>query len=78
MMNSLLTSSLFGLENARLDPNNDQSATDDSYLMYRINKMVDEKLNETILSGKNYFSDLELDELIEDALNTNLNNEKDR
>lgn len=78
MMNSLLTSSLFGLENARLDPNNDQSATDDSYLMYRINKMVDEKLNETILSGKNYFSDLELDKLIEDALNTNLNNEKDR
>lgn len=78
MMNTLLTSSLFDLEDARLDTDNNQSVTDDSYLIYRINKKVDEILSEERLSGKNYFSDFEIDKLIDDAINEELENEEDK
>lgn len=78
MMNTLLTSSLFDLEDARLDINNDDSATDDNYLLYRINKKVDEKLNMEREFGKNFFTDYEIDKLIDEALNDDLKNEEDK
>lgn len=76
MMNTLLTSSLFDLDNARLNTGNDQSITDDSYLVYRINEKIDQKLKEERLSGKVFFSDFEIDKLIEDAINNELKNEE--
>ena len=78
MMNTLLTSSLFGLDNARLDINNNEAVTDDSYLIYRVNKKVDEKLNNKRSLGRNFFSDAEIDQLIEDAINEDLKNEEDK
>lgn len=69
MLNTLITSSLFGLESAAMDNSNPFKVdTNDNYLMSRIMKRVDDKLSEQRSQGHRYFSDSELDEIINSIL----------
>lgn len=68
MVNSLITSSLFGLENSRMDENNNHADTSDNYVLYRINKKVREELDAQKKKGKNFLSDQEIDAVIDRVL----------
>ncbi len=68
MVNTLVTSSMFGLENSRMDENNANADTSDTYVLYRINKKVSEELEEQKKSGKEFLSDQEIDEMISQVL----------
>lgn len=72
MINSLLTSPLFGLEDARMDSDNVNADTSDSYLLYRINRQIKEKLKQQKLDGKHFLSNADIDRLIEETLNDEL------
>lgn len=68
MVNTLVTSSMFGLDNSRLDEDNDHSDTSDDYVLYRINKKVREELDKQKKSGKEFLSENEIDEVISQVL----------
>lgn len=68
MMNTLVTSSLFGLDDSRLDSDNDTSNTDDSFTLYKINKVLKERLDAQKIAGKNFISDVEIEKLIKNIL----------
>ena len=68
MMNTLVTSPLFGLEDSRVDSENDNADTSDTYLLYLINQKIKIKLNEQWKAGKQFISDYEIDSLIEEIL----------
>ncbi|GEM63392.1 hypothetical protein SF1_13740 [Sphingobacterium faecium NBRC 15299] len=72
MLNTLVTSSLFGLESARLDSKNDTADTSDSYLLHRINLKLDERLALQRKEGKKFISDEEIDDLINLIMNEEL------
>lgn len=76
MMNTLMTSSLFGLLDSRLDSDNNGADTDDTYLLYRINKKLEQKLSEQKAEGKNFITDQEIDNLIDNILTDELNHDK--
>lgn len=76
MVNTLVTSSMFGLDNSRMDEDNDHSDTSDDYVLYRINKKVREELDKIKKSGKEYLNDQEIDEVISRVLKEQFN-EKD-
>lgn len=76
MMNTLMTSSLFGLLDSRLDSDNNEADTDDTYLLYRINKKLEQKLSEQKAEGKNFITDQEIDNLIDNILTDELNHDK--
>ena len=68
MMNTLTTSPLFSMDDARLDSNNGDADTSDSYLMYRIEQLVTEEIKEIKQhSSEVYMSPQEIDELIKKA-----------
>lgn len=64
MVNTLVTSSMFGLDNSRMDEDNDHADTSDDYVLYRINKKVREVLDEQKKAGKEFLSDPEIDVII--------------
>ena len=64
MVNTLVTSSMFGLDNSRMDEDNDHSDTSDDYVLYRINKKVREELDKQKKAGKEFLSENEIDEVI--------------
>ena len=68
MVNTLVTSSMFGLDNSRLDEDNDHSDTSDDYVLYRINKKVREELDKQKMSGKEFLSENEIDKVISQVL----------
>lgn len=68
MMNTLVTSSLFGLEDSRLNSNDDHSDTSDSYLLYKINKKLISRLKGQKENGKNFIDENEIDALIDSIL----------
>jgi predicted ATP-binding protein involved in virulence len=68
MVNSLVTSSMFGLSNSRMDEKNSVSDTSDDYVLYRINKKVREELEEQKRAGKEFLSDQEIDKIISEVL----------
>lgn len=68
MVNSLITSSLFGLEDSRMDETNVHSDTSDDYALYRINKKVREELDCQKKSGKAFLNDEEIDAIIDQVL----------
>lgn len=68
MVNSLVTSSLFGLMDSRMDENNGKADTSDDFVLYRINKKVREELDEQRIAGKEFLSDQEIDEIINRVL----------
>lgn len=76
MVNTLVTSSMFGLDNSRMDGDNDHSDTSDDYVLYRINKKVREELDNQKKTGKEYLNDQEIDEVINRVLKEQFN-EKD-
>ncbi len=72
MINSLLTSPLFGLENSRLDAENDDADTSDTYLLYRINNKLKDVLKKQKLEGKTFIPDDEIDTLIQKIIDEEL------
>ena len=68
MVNTLVTSSMFGLDNSRMDEDNDHADTSDDYVLYRINIKVREVLNEQKKAGKEFLSKNEIDEVITQVL----------
>lgn len=74
MINTVLTSPLFGLVDSRMDSNDDTSDTSETYLLYRINKKLEEELEKQKTSGKAFIKDAEIDELIQKIINEELGN----
>lgn len=72
MINTLVTSPLFGLDDSRLDPNNDNSDTSETYLLYRVNKKLENTLAEQKKTGKIFITDEEIDDLIQNIINEEL------
>ncbi len=69
MLNTLVTSSLFSLESARLDENNDNADTSNDYLLSKIHQQVRERLENQKKDGKKKFiSNEDIDRLISDVL----------
>lgn len=68
MVNSLITSSLFGLDDSRMDENNTKADTSDNYVLYRINKKVREELDTQKKNGKAFLNDEEIDTIIDKVL----------
>lgn len=78
MMNTLVTSSLFGLEDSRLNTNEENADTNETYLLYKINQKLISKLEEQKEEGKNFISENEIDSLIDTILREYQNNEEDK
>jgi len=72
MVNSLLTSPLFGLNDSRLKKDNDDADTSETYLLYRINKILEDELKNKNDQGKQFISDEEIDDLIQDIISKDL------
>ena len=72
MINTLLTSPLFGLDDSRLDTNNEFSSTDSSYLLYKINNQLKNRLEHQKSEGKDFISDQEIDDIINSIINEEL------
>ena len=68
MVNTLITSSMFGLDNSRMDENNANADTSNDFILYRINKKVREELDKQKKEGKEFLSDQEIDEVISQVL----------
>lgn len=66
MMNTLVTSSLFGLDDSRLDSENNLSNTDDTFVLSKINKAVRDKIESRKSHGRNFISDSEIDKFIDE------------
>lgn len=77
MLNTLITSSLFGLDDAAMDGAIDVD-TNDSYLMSHIESQINIKLNERRNKGINFFSDEELDKMIKEILEKELTYEENK
>nr|WP_319571746.1 AAA family ATPase [uncultured Draconibacterium sp.] len=72
MINTLVTSPLFGMSDSRMNTDYEDADTSDTYLSYRINKILDEELEKQKASGKKFISDAEVDKLIKEILNEEL------
>jgi len=72
MINTLLTSPLFGLDNSRLDAENDNADTSDSYSLYRINEKLESKLEQLKREGKEFISEGRIDMLIQGIIEEEL------
>lgn len=72
MLNSLATSPLFGLEDARISSKTESVDTSDSFLQSRIAKKIGEELQKQKDQGKAFISDKEVDDLIEEILKEEL------
>lgn len=69
MLNTLITSSLFGLDSAAMDGADPKGIdTNSSYVLSRIMKCVDAKLAEQKQNGRVFFTDEELDAIINPIL----------
>lgn len=68
MVNSLITSSLFGLEDSRMDEENTNADTSDDYVLYRINKKVRAELDTQKKNGKIFLNDEQIDAIIDKVL----------
>jgi len=75
MANSVLTSPLFGLEDARMNgkaPSSPTLDTSDDFLYSRIHQKISERLELKKKEGKIYFSKEEIDTMVEQALDEEL------
>jgi predicted ATPase len=73
MINTVLTSPLFGMEDSRMDKDNDEADTSDTYLLYRIDNKLKERLSKQKAEGKELVSDKEIDDLIQKIIDEELN-----
>jgi predicted ATPase len=74
MINTLLTSPLFGLSDARMNSANNDSDTSETYLLYRVNKKLEEELERQKKAGKEFISDQAIDDLIQKLIKDELGN----
>lgn len=74
MINTVLTSPLFGLDDARMNPEDADADTSDTYLLYIINKKIMSELQNQKNEGKEFVSDEEIDELIREIMDRELGN----
>lgn len=72
MINSLLTSPLFGLSDSRMNQDDNNSDTSDTYLLYRINKKLEEQLEKQKNEGKEFINDQAIDDLIQKIIDEEL------
>lgn len=72
MINTILTSPLFGLSDSRMDTKNDDADTSDTYLLYRINAKLEEVLERQKSEGKEFIGDAEIDKLIDEIIKNEL------
>lgn len=77
MINSVLTSPLFGLNDSRMNPEAEETDTSETYLLYRINKKLQEKLEIQKLEGKKFVDDNEIDTLINSIIKDELGSKND-
>lgn len=75
MINTLLTSPLFGLIDSRMNAHNDEADTNETYLLYKINSKIKLELEKQKKAGKNFISDEEVDNLIDELLKIELGND---
>jgi predicted ATPase len=72
MINTLLTSPLFGLNDSRMNSENNEADTSETYLLYRINNKLKEVLETQKAEGKEFINDKEIDDLIQKIINDEL------
>lgn len=72
MINTLLTSPLFGLNDSRMNPDDDEADTSDTYLLYRINAKLEEELQKQKDGGKQFVTDNDIDLLIQQIIDEEL------
>jgi len=78
MINSLLTSPLFGLSDSRMSQEDNYSDTSETYLLYRINKALEKELDKQKTEGKEFIDDAAIDDLIQQVMKEELGkNDKD-
>lgn len=68
MINTVLTSPLFGLSNSRMNEDDDFADTSETYLLYRINKKLEEEIQRQKAEGKEFIKDEEIDSIIDEIL----------
>jgi hypothetical protein len=68
MMNTLVTSSIFGLSDSRLQEDNNLSDTSNNDISSKIYKRVQKKLKEDAENGKEYINDDDVDNIIDNVL----------
>jgi len=74
MINTLLTSPLFGLDNSRLDSDNDNADTSNTYLLYRINEKLRIELDKQKKGGKEFISNNKIEALIQKMIDEEFRN----
>ena len=72
MINTVLTSPLFGLSNSRMNEDEDFADTSETYLLYRINKKLEEEIKDQKSKGKEFIKDEEIDNMIDEILKKEL------
>ncbi len=77
MINTVLTSPLFGLNDSRMNSNDNNSDTSETYLLYRINKKLEEELEKQKADGKKFIDDHDIDELIQTIIKDELGKKND-
>jgi predicted ATPase len=75
MINTVLTSPLFGMIDSRMDSKDDFSDTSETYLLYKIDKKIKLELEKQKAKGKEFVSDAEIDRMIDDILKEELGND---
>ena len=70
MLNTIVTSSLFGLESAAMSGPGEDVDTSDSFVMSRIGRVVDDRLAEYRKKGRVQFSQEEIDQIINEILDS--------
>jgi len=75
MINTILTSPLFGLLDSRMDTENDNADTSETYLLYRINKKLEEELEKQKSEGKEFIKNDDIDKMIDEIIKKELGKE---
>ncbi|MVZ63489.1 AAA family ATPase [Sphingobacterium humi] len=75
MLNTLVTSSLFSLESARLDINNSSADTSENFLLYKINDELNKRLDLMKKRGDVHISDKDIEDLIKQITDQELSDD---
>lgn len=68
LMNTLVTSSLFGMDDAAMRSQGDDVDTNDSFVMSRIERAVDKRLRDMRQDGHSFIDQDELDQIIDEIM----------
>lgn len=68
MIDTLITSPLFGLDDARMNSSNNNADTSETYQLYRINLKLTQKILEEKAKGKAFIERKEIDKMIDEIL----------